>query len=141
MTESIEAVCQSEPSWFRCTCASTISNFAATTTTLLSLASRLTPANQYALPDGEAVSADAYLLDLPDFPGRPGGAVKIQHGGRLGVPGGDNGVAVEVAAARVSHVPAQHRVIRVAGVVVAGVDLQAVTVRVAQVHIERVGHP
>ncbi len=59
---------------------------------------------------------------------------------RLGVPGRDDRVAPEVAPPRVEHRPAQHRVVRVAGVVVGGVDLQPVPVGVAQVHVERVGH-
>ncbi len=46
----------------------------------------------------------------------------------------------EVPPPRVAHRPAQHRVAGVAGVVVAGVDLHPVPVRVAQVHVEGVGH-
>jgi hypothetical protein len=49
-------------------------------------------------------------------------------------------VAPEVAAPRVADRPAQHRVARVAGVVVAGVQLDPVPVRVAQVDVEGVGH-
>src|SRR5215469_1560858 len=141
ITESVEAVCQSGPSWFRCTWASMISNFAATTATLLSLLVDSRAGEPNALTDGKSISADTHLLDLPDFPGRPWIAVKVQHRGRLGVPGGDDGVSVEVASARVGDVPAQHRVIRVAGVVVAGIDLQAVTIRVTEVDVKRVGHP
>src|SRR5215469_3711363 len=141
ITESVEAVCQSGPSWFRCTWASMISNFAATTATLLSLLVDSRAGEPNALTDGKSISADTHLLDLPDFPGRPGIAVKVQHRGRLGVPGGNDGMSVEVPAARVGDVPAQHRVIRVAGVIVAGIDLQAVTIRVAQIHIEGVRYP
>jgi hypothetical protein len=49
-------------------------------------------------------------------------------------------VAPEVAAARVAHRPAQHRVAGIAGVVVAGVELDPVPVGVAQVDVEGVGH-
>ncbi len=49
-------------------------------------------------------------------------------------------MAPEVPAPRVTDRPAQYRVAGVAGVVVAGVELHAVPVRVAQVHVEGVGH-
>jgi len=49
-------------------------------------------------------------------------------------------VAPEVPAPRVADRPAQHRVTGVAGVVIAGVELHPVPVRVAQVHVEGVGH-
>ena len=50
-------------------------------------------------------------------------------------------MTVETATARIGDVPAQHRVIGVAGVVVAGVDLHPVPVGIAQVDVEGVGHP
>ena len=49
-------------------------------------------------------------------------------------------MAPEVPAPRVADRPAQHRVTGVAGVVIAGVELHPVPVRVAQVHVEGVGH-
>ena len=49
-------------------------------------------------------------------------------------------MAPEVPAPRVADRPAQHRVAGVTGVVVAGVELHPVPVRIAQVHIESVGH-
>jgi hypothetical protein len=49
-------------------------------------------------------------------------------------------VTPEIPAARVPDRPAQHRVAGVAGVVVAGVQLDPVAVRVAQVDVEGVGH-
>src|SRR5690606_7811291 len=59
----------------------------------------------------------------------------------LVVPGVGRARAPEAAAAGVGNRPAQRRVVRVAGVVVAGVQLDAVTVGVAQVDEEGVGHP
>ena len=49
-------------------------------------------------------------------------------------------MAPEVPAPRVADRPAQHRVAGVTGVVVAGVELHPVPVRIAQVHVEGVGH-
>jgi hypothetical protein len=49
-------------------------------------------------------------------------------------------MAPEVPAPRVADRPPQHRMAGVAGEVVAGVDLHPVPVRVAQVHVEGVGH-
>src|SRR5580704_18992431 len=90
-------------------------------------------------------SAEAVGADL-DFGGLLFGeqgapaAVQVEDGAGLGVPGRDHRVAPEVPAPRVPHRPAQHGMVRVAGEVVAGVDLDAVPVRVAQVDVERVGH-
>jgi hypothetical protein len=49
-------------------------------------------------------------------------------------------VTPEVPAARVADRPAQHRVTGVAGVVVAGVELDPVPVGIAQVDVEGIGH-
>src|ERR1700730_11876119 len=50
-------------------------------------------------------------------------------------------MAPEVATPGIGDIPAQDRMIWIAGVVVAGVDLQAMAVRVAQVDVEGVGYP
>src|SRR5580658_6311268 len=92
---------------------------------------------------GETVGADLGRLELGGLllaDQRAGPAVQVQDGAGFGVPGRDHGVAPEVAAPRIAHRPAQHRMIRVAGEVVAGVDLYPVPVRVAQVDIEGVGY-
>src|SRR5699024_10346218 len=65
--------------------------------------------------------------------------VEVEHRGGVGVPGGDHRGAPPVAALVVVHVPGDHRVVRVAGPVVLGVDLHPVAVRVAQVEVEGVG--
>src|SRR5690606_35039699 len=67
-------------------------------------------------------------------------AVQVEHQTRIRVPAGHDRVAPPVAALIVVHVPRDHRVVGVAGVVVLRVDLHAVPVRVAQVQVERVGY-
>src|SRR6202012_3415243 len=88
---------------------------------------------------GEAVRAHGDLGGLGEFGDRADLAVQVKDGRCLGVPGRDDRVAPEVAPPGVAHRPAEHRVVRVAGVVVGGVDLQPVPVGAAQVHVERVG--
>src|ERR1700722_17209771 len=89
---------------------------------------------------GEAIGADGDLSGLPLGQHRLRFAVEVQDGGGFGVPGRDHGVTPEVPAPRVAHRPAQHRMVRIPGEVVAGVDLDPVTVRVEQVHVEGVGY-
>src|SRR6185312_11394963 len=92
--------------------------------------------------EGETVSADGHLhlgvVGALDDILRV--AVEVQYQGGLGVPGRDHRVAPPVAALVVMHVPGDHGVVRIAGVVVLGVDLHAVAVRVQDVQVERVGH-
>src|SRR5699024_7006053 len=92
---------------------------------------------------GEACAAHGHgqLGIVGPFDDRLGVSVQVQHQGGVGVPGGHHRVAPPVAALVVVHVPGDQGVVRVAGVVVLGVDLHAVTVRVAQVEVERIGHP
>src|SRR5699024_12748069 len=92
---------------------------------------------------GEACAAHGHgqLGIVGPFDDRLGLAVHVQHQRGVGVPGGHHRVAPPVAALVVVHVPGDQGVVRVAGVVVLGVDLHAVTVRVAQEEVERIGHP
>src|SRR5699024_8931836 len=91
--------------------------------------------------DGESVRADRdnrfVLLRRGEWHRR---SVKVQRGGTLVVPGIDDAVSPEGPASVVVHVPALYRIVGVAGVVVAGVDLDPVPVRITQVQIEGVGH-
>src|SRR5699024_8594158 len=66
--------------------------------------------------------------------------VEVQHGRSIGVPGRYNRGAPPVTALVVVNVPGDNWVVWVAGPVVLGVDLYAVTVWVAQVEVEGVGN-
>src|SRR5699024_3565432 len=107
----------------------------------------LLPAGQFLLLAGAGVGepvgahGHGHLRIVGALDHRLGVSVQVQHQGGVGVPGGHHRVAPPVAALVVVDVPGDHGVVRVAGVVVLGVDLHAVTVRVAQVEVERVGHP
>src|SRR5699024_8237626 len=67
-------------------------------------------------------------------------SVEVQGDGTFVVPRVDDAVAPEGSASVVLYVPALYRIIGVPGVVVAGVDLDPVSVRVAQIQVERVGN-
>src|SRR5699024_3337708 len=105
----------------------------------------LLPAGQFLVLAGAGVGepvgahGHGHLRIVGALDHRLGVAVPVQHQGGVGVPGGQPRVAPPVAALVVVHVPGDHGVVRVAGVVVLGVDLHPVPVRVAQVEVERVG--
>ena len=67
-------------------------------------------------------------------------AVEVQYPAGFLVPTWNNRVGPEVAASLIIDAPSQWLVTRVAGEVVGGVDLDAVTVGIAQVQVERVRH-
>ncbi len=67
-------------------------------------------------------------------------SVEVQHGRSFVIPTRHHGVPPKITTPWVVHVPAQRLMTRVAGEVVRGVDLDAVSIGIAKVQVERIRH-